>query len=33
MQVIERLDSVRVNQQGLPVEVALTQDMHHMVSY
>jgi hypothetical protein len=29
-QVIERLDTVRVNKQGVPIEVALTQDMHHL---
>jgi hypothetical protein len=29
-QVIERLDTVRVNRQGVPIEVALTQDMHHL---
>jgi len=30
LQVIERLDTVRVNRQGVPIEVALTQDMHHL---
>lgn len=30
LQVIERLDTVRVNKQGVPIEVALTQDMHHL---
>lgn len=30
VQVIERLDTVRVTRQGVPVEVALTQDMHHL---
>lgn len=30
LQVIERLDTVRVNKQGIPIEVALTQDMHHL---
>jgi hypothetical protein len=30
LQVIERLDTVRVNRQGIPIEVALTQDMHHL---
>lgn len=29
-QVIERLDTVRVSWQGVPIEVALTQDMHHL---
>lgn len=28
--MIERLDTVRVNKQGIPIEVALTQDMHHL---
>lgn len=30
LQIIERLDTVRVDKRGIPIEVALTQDMHHL---
>lgn len=30
LQIIDKLESVRVNKQGIPIEVALTQDMHHL---
>jgi hypothetical protein len=29
-QIITRLDTVRVDKRGVPIEVALTQDMHHL---
>eukprot|EP00878_Enallax_costatus_P000875 GHUV01001002.1.p1 GENE.GHUV01001002.1~~GHUV01001002.1.p1 ORF type:complete len:587 (+),score=149.39 GHUV01001002.1:244-2004(+) len=30
VKIIEKLESVRVNKQGIPIEVALTQDFHHL---
>eukprot|EP00775_Hariotina_reticulata_P004061 gene4061-4308_t len=30
VKIIDKLESVRVNKQGVPIEVALTQDMHHL---
>jgi hypothetical protein len=30
LQVIEKLESVRVTRQGMPIEVAMTQNFHHL---
>jgi hypothetical protein len=29
-QIIEKLESVRVTRQGIPIEVAMTQNFHHL---
>jgi hypothetical protein len=30
LQIIEKLESVRVTRQGIPIEVAMTQNFHHL---
>lgn len=30
LQVIEKLESVRVTKESVPIEVAMTQNMHHL---
>jgi hypothetical protein len=30
VQIIEKLESVRVTRQGIPIEVAMTQNFHHL---